>query len=236
MARAAATKLHDRARTSHRRPADRRPGPRWPRAEGLVPSGDVMDEANVESAVADRDRRTRRHRCTSGITPPAVASPTHADEGGAASAGRLPTLHRAEPDLDVQRQPHPADAMSKNEPDETASARAHPEPRRRRVRGQIGQSRTPPRRRAFAGMTLTMARDLGSLASASTTRSRRACSRLDSLPASRKEFEDALTRTPLPEAHGSPDELRPPRGRHRRDPMLNGGTIRLDGGSGSRRR
>jgi NAD(P)-dependent dehydrogenase (short-subunit alcohol dehydrogenase family) len=124
-----------------------------------------------------------------------------------------------------------ADAMSKNEPDEdgergviinTASIAA--------FEGQIGQVAYSAAKAGIAGMTLTMARDLGSLGIRVNTvaPSLFATGLTAGIP---KEFEDALTKdAAFPKRMGRPDEYARLAVAIVENPMLNGGTIRLDSG------
>jgi NAD(P)-dependent dehydrogenase (short-subunit alcohol dehydrogenase family) len=124
-----------------------------------------------------------------------------------------------------------ADAMSKNEPDadgergviiNTASIAA--------FEGQIGQVAYSAAKAGIAGMTLTMARDLGSLGIRVNTvaPSLFATGLTAGIP---QEFEDALTKdAAYPKRMGRPDEYARLAVCIVENPMLNGGTIRLDGG------
>ena len=124
-----------------------------------------------------------------------------------------------------------ADAMSKNEPNEdgergviiqTASIAA--------FEGQIGQVAYSAAKAGIAGMTLTMARDLGSLGIRVNTvaPSLFATGLTAGIP---KDFEDALTKdAAFPKRMGKPEEYAKLAMAIIENPMLNGGTIRLDGG------
>lgn len=124
-----------------------------------------------------------------------------------------------------------ADAMSKNEPNEdgergviiqTASIAA--------FEGQIGQVAYAAAKSGIAGMTLTMARDLGSLGIRVNTvaPSLFATGLTAGIP---QEFEDALTKdAAFPKRMGRPEEYAKLAVAIIENPMLNGGTIRLDGG------
>jgi NAD(P)-dependent dehydrogenase (short-subunit alcohol dehydrogenase family) len=124
-----------------------------------------------------------------------------------------------------------ADAMSKNEPNEdgergviiqTASIAA--------FEGQIGQVAYAAAKAGIAGMTLTMARDLGGLGIRVNTvaPSLFATGLTAGIP---QEFEDALTKdAAFPKRMGRPDEYAKLAVAIIENPMLNGGTIRLDGG------
>jgi NAD(P)-dependent dehydrogenase (short-subunit alcohol dehydrogenase family) len=124
-----------------------------------------------------------------------------------------------------------ADAMSKNEPNEdgergviiqTASIAA--------FEGQIGQVAYAAAKAGIAGMTLTMARDLGGLGIRVNTvaPSLFATGLTAGIP---KEFEDALTKdAAFPKRMGRPEEYAKLAVAIVENPMLNGGTIRLDGG------
>ena len=123
-----------------------------------------------------------------------------------------------------------ADAMSRNDPEDgergvivnTASIAA--------FEGQIGQVAYTAAKAGIAGMTLTMARDLGSLGI-------RAVTIAPSLFATgltagiSEEFEDALTKdAAFPKRMGRPEEYGKLVVAIVENPMLNGGTIRLDAG------
>ena len=124
-----------------------------------------------------------------------------------------------------------AEVMSKNEPNEdgergviiqTASIAA--------FEGQIGQVAYAAAKAGIAGMTLTMARDLGSLGIRVNTvaPSLFATGLTAGIP---QEFEDALTKdAAFPKRMGKPEEYAKLAVAIVENPMLNGGTIRLDGG------
>jgi len=124
-----------------------------------------------------------------------------------------------------------ADHMSRNEPDEdgergvilqTASIAA--------FEGQIGQVAYSAAKAGIAGMTLTMARDLGGLGIRVNTvaPSLFATGLTAGIP---DEFEVALTKdAAFPKRMGRPDEYARLAIAIVENPMLNGGTIRLDGG------
>ena len=123
-----------------------------------------------------------------------------------------------------------ADAMSKNEPDDdergviinTASIAA--------FEGQIGQVAYTAAKAGIAGMALTMARDLGSLGIRAVTiaPSLFATGLTAGIP---KEFEDKLTKdAAFPKRMGRPEEYGKLVCAIVENPMLNGGTIRLDAG------
>jgi NAD(P)-dependent dehydrogenase (short-subunit alcohol dehydrogenase family) len=124
-----------------------------------------------------------------------------------------------------------ADAMSRNEPNDdgergviiqTASIAA--------FEGQIGQVAYSAAKAGIAGMTLTMARDLGSLGIRVNTvaPSLFATGLTAGIP---KEFEDTLTKdAAFPKRMGKPEEYAKLALAIIENPMLNGGTIRLDGG------
>jgi NAD(P)-dependent dehydrogenase (short-subunit alcohol dehydrogenase family) len=121
--------------------------------------------------------------------------------------------------------------MSTNEPDDdgergviinTASIAA--------FEGQIGQVAYSAAKAGIAGMTLTMARDLGSLGIRVNTiaPSLFATGLTAGIP---KDFEDKLTAdAAFPKRMGRPDEYARLAVAIIENPMLNGGTIRLDGG------
>ena len=123
-----------------------------------------------------------------------------------------------------------ADAMSKNEPEDdergviiqTASIAA--------FEGQIGQVAYAAAKAGIAGMTLVMARDLGSLGIRVVTvaPSLFATGLTKGIP---QEFEDALTKdAAFPKRMGRPEEYAKLAVAIVENPMLNGGTIRLDAG------
>ena len=123
-----------------------------------------------------------------------------------------------------------ADAMSGNEPEDgergviiqTASIAA--------FEGQIGQVAYAAAKAGIAGMTLVMARDLGSLGIRVVTvaPSLFATGLTAGIP---QEFEDALTKdAAFPKRMGRPDEYAKLAVAIVENPMLNGGTIRLDAG------
>jgi NAD(P)-dependent dehydrogenase (short-subunit alcohol dehydrogenase family) len=121
--------------------------------------------------------------------------------------------------------------MSSNEPDEdgergvlinTASIAAY--------EGQIGQVAYSAAKGGVVGMTLTMARDLGSLGI-------RVCTIAPSLFSTGltagipEEFEEALTKdAAYPKRMGRPEEYARMALAIVENPMLNGSTVRLDGG------
>jgi len=121
--------------------------------------------------------------------------------------------------------------MSRNEPNEdgergvllqTASIAA--------FEGQIGQVAYAAAKAGIAGMTLVMARDLGSLGIRVNTvaPSLFATGLTKGIP---QEFEDALTKdAAFPKRMGRPEEYAKLAVAIVENPMLNGGTIRLDGG------
>jgi NAD(P)-dependent dehydrogenase (short-subunit alcohol dehydrogenase family) len=123
-----------------------------------------------------------------------------------------------------------ADAMSKNEPEDaergviiqTASIAA--------FEGQIGQVAYAAAKAGIAGMALTMARDLGSLGIrvVAIAPSLFGTGLTKGIP---EEAERSLTRdAAFPKRMGRPDEFAKLALAIVVNPMLNGGTIRLDGG------
>ena len=123
-----------------------------------------------------------------------------------------------------------ADAMSKNEPEDeergvliqTASIAA--------FEGQIGQVAYAAAKAGIAGMTIVMARDLGSLGIRVVTvaPSLFATGLTAGIPS---EFETALTKdAAFPKRMGRPEEYAKLAVAIVENPMLNGGTIRLDAG------
>lgn len=126
---------------------------------------------------------------------------------------------------------HVARHMARNEPNEegergvminTASIAA--------FEGQIGQVAYAAAKSAIAGMTLTMARDLGSLgirvmAMAPSLFATGMTSRID------KEFEERLVKdAAFPRRMGKPEEFATMAIAVFECPMMNGSTIRIDGG------
>jgi NAD(P)-dependent dehydrogenase (short-subunit alcohol dehydrogenase family) len=96
--------------------------------------------------------------------------------------------------------------------------------------GQIGQVSYSAAKAGIAGMSLTMARDLGSLGIRVNTiaPSLFATGLTAGIP---KDFEDKLTAdAAFPKRMGRPDEYARLAVAIIENPMLNGGTIRLDGG------
>jgi NAD(P)-dependent dehydrogenase (short-subunit alcohol dehydrogenase family) len=96
--------------------------------------------------------------------------------------------------------------------------------------GQIGQVAYTAAKAGIAGMSLTMARDLGSVGIRVNTiaPSLFATGLTAGIP---KEFEDKLTAdAAFPKRMGRPDEYARLAVAVIENPMLNGGTIRLDGG------
>jgi NAD(P)-dependent dehydrogenase (short-subunit alcohol dehydrogenase family) len=123
-----------------------------------------------------------------------------------------------------------AERMARNEPEDeergviinTASIAA--------FEGQIGQVAYSAAKAGIAGMTLTMARDLGSLGIRVNTvaPSLFATGLTEGIP---DEFADALTKdAAFPKRMGRPDEYGRLAVAIVENPMLNGGTIRLDAG------
>ena len=123
-----------------------------------------------------------------------------------------------------------ADAMSRNEPEDgergvliqTASIAA--------FEGQIGQVAYTAAKAGIAGMTLTMARDLGSLGIRVVTIAPSLFSTglTKGIP---DEFAGALTKdAAFPKRMGRPEEYARLAVAIVENPMLNGGAIRLDGG------
>jgi NAD(P)-dependent dehydrogenase (short-subunit alcohol dehydrogenase family) len=123
-----------------------------------------------------------------------------------------------------------ADAMSKNEPEDdergviinTASIAA--------FEGQIGQIAYTAAKAGIAGMSLTMARDLGSLGIRvnAIAPSLFSTGITEGIP---DEFAAALTKdAAFPKRMGRPEEYAKLACAIVENPMLNGGTIRLDAG------
>jgi NAD(P)-dependent dehydrogenase (short-subunit alcohol dehydrogenase family) len=96
--------------------------------------------------------------------------------------------------------------------------------------GQIGQVAYTAAKAGIAGMSLTMARDLGSMGIRVNTiaPSLFATGLTAGIP---QDFEDKLTAdAAFPKRMGRPDEYARLAVAIIENPMLNGGTIRLDGG------
>ncbi|HVM51958.1 MAG TPA: SDR family oxidoreductase [Acidimicrobiales bacterium] len=231
MARAAAGKLHERGANIAILDLETSDGAAAAEElKGTFHPVNVMDDAGVEAAIAD-----------------AVSALGHVHIGintaGGGIAKRTLTKEGPHPLEDFRRiielnliatfnvSRLLADAMSKNEPDEvgergviinTASIAA--------FEGQIGQVAYSAAKAGIAGMTLTMARDLGSLGIRVNTvaPSLFATGLTKGIP---KEFEDALTKdAAFPKRMGTPEEYARLAVAIVENPMLNGGTIRLDGG------
>jgi NAD(P)-dependent dehydrogenase (short-subunit alcohol dehydrogenase family) len=232
MARAAATRLRERG--ANIAVVDLETSNGAEAAEELKGSFhpcNVMDEANVESALNDAIA--------------ALGGSVHIgiNTAGGGIAKRTLTKEGPHPLEDFRRiielnliatfnvSRLLADAMSKNEPNEdgergvliqTASIAA--------FEGQIGQVAYAAAKAGIAGMTLTMARDLGSLGIRVNTvaPSLFATGLTKGIP---QEFEDALTKdAAFPKRMGRPEEYAKLAVAIVENPMLNGGTIRLDGG------
>jgi NAD(P)-dependent dehydrogenase (short-subunit alcohol dehydrogenase family) len=190
----------------------------------------VMDEDNVETALADAIGALGNVWIGINTAGGGIAKRTLTKEGPhpLADFRRIIELNLIST-FNVSRLL--ADAMSKNEPDEegergviinTASIAA--------FEGQIGQVAYSAAKAGIAGMTLTMARDLGSLGIRVNTvaPSLFATGLTAGIP---KEFEDALTKdAAFPKRMGKPDEYATLAVCIVENPMLNGGTIRLDSG------
>lgn len=190
----------------------------------------VMDEANVDSAIADAVAALGGVHIGINTAGGAIAKRTLTKEGPhpLADFRRLIELNLIST-FNVARLL--ADAMSKNEPDadgergviiNTASIAA--------FEGQIGQVAYSAAKAGIAGMTLTMARDLGSLGIRVNTVAPSLFNTglTAGIP---QEFEDALTKdAAYPKRMGRPEEYAKLAVAIVENPMLNGGTIRLDGG------
>jgi NAD(P)-dependent dehydrogenase (short-subunit alcohol dehydrogenase family) len=190
----------------------------------------VMDEANVESAIADAIGTLGGVHIGINTAGGGIAKRTLTKEGPhpLADFRRIIELNLIST-FNVARLL--ADAMSKNEPDEdgergviinTASIAA--------FEGQIGQVAYSAAKAGIAGMTLTMARDLGSLGIRVNTVAPSLFNTglTAGIP---QEFEDALTKdAAYPKRMGRPEEYAKLAVAIVENPMLNGGTIRLDGG------
>lgn len=190
----------------------------------------VMDEANVESALADAIGALGGVHIGINTAGGGIAKRTLTKEGPhpLADFRRIIELNLIST-FNVAR--ILADAMSKNEPDadgergviiNTASIAA--------FEGQIGQVAYSAAKAGIAGMTLTMARDLGSLGIRVNTVAPSLFNTglTAGIP---QEFEDALTKdAAYPKRMGRPEEYAKLAVAIVENPMLNGGTIRLDGG------
>jgi len=190
----------------------------------------VMDEENVEQAIAGAVEALGTVHAGINTAGGGIAKRTLTKEGPhpLADFRRIIELNLIST-FNVTRLL--ADAMSKNEPNEdgergviiqTASIAA--------FEGQIGQVAYSAAKAGIAGMTLTMARDLGSLGIRVNTvaPSLFATGLTKGIP---QEFEDALTKdAAFPKRMGKPEEYAKLAVAIIENPMLNGGTIRLDGG------
>jgi NAD(P)-dependent dehydrogenase (short-subunit alcohol dehydrogenase family) len=190
----------------------------------------VMDEANVESAIADAIGALGSVHIGINTAGGGIAKRTLTKEGPhpLEDFRRIIELNLIST-FNVARLL--ADAMSKNEPDadgergviiNTASIAA--------FEGQIGQVAYSAAKAGIAGMTLTMARDLGSLGIRVNTVAPSLFNTglTKGIP---QEFEDALTKdAAYPKRMGRPEEYAKLAVAIVENPMLNGGTIRLDGG------
>lgn len=190
----------------------------------------VMDEADVDSAIADAVAALGGVHIGINTAGGAIAKRTLTKEGPhpLADFRRIIELNLIST-FNVARLL--ADAMSKNEPDadgergviiNTASIAA--------FEGQIGQVAYSAAKAGIAGMTLTMARDLGSLGIRVNTVAPSLFNTglTAGIP---QEFEDALTKdAAYPKRMGRPEEYAKLAVAIVENPMLNGGTIRLDGG------
>jgi NAD(P)-dependent dehydrogenase (short-subunit alcohol dehydrogenase family) len=231
MARAAAAKLHERGANIAIVDLPTSAGAEVAEElKGTFHECNVMDEANVESAISDAIGALGGVHIGINTAGGGIAKRTLTKEGPhpLADFRRIIELNLIST-FNVARLL--ADAMSKNEPDEdgergviinTASIAA--------FEGQIGQVAYSAAKAGIAGMTLTMARDLGSLGIRVNTvaPSLFATGLTAGIP---KEFEDALTKdAAFPKRMGRPEEYAKLAVAIVENPMLNGGTIRLDGG------
>ncbi|MDQ1397778.1 MAG: hypothetical protein QOG64_3037 [Acidimicrobiaceae bacterium] len=190
----------------------------------------VMDEENVEQAIAGAVEALGSVHVGINTAGGGIAKRTLTKEGPhpLADFRRIIELNLIST-FNVTRLL--ADAMSKNEPNEdgergviiqTASIAA--------FEGQIGQVAYSAAKAGIAGMTLTIARDLGSLGIRVNTvaPSLFATGLTAGIP---QEFEAALTKdAAFPKRMGKPEEYAKLAVAIVENPMLNGGTIRLDGG------
>ena len=230
MARAAATRLHDRGANIAIVDLPTSAGAEVAEElKGSFHPCNVMDEANVESAMADAIGAVGSLWICINTAGGGIAKRTLTKEGPhpLADFRRIIELNLIAT-FNVSRLV--ADAMSKNEPEDdergviiqTASIAA--------FEGQIGQVAYSAAKAGIAGMTLTMARDLGSLGIRVNTvaPSLFATGLTAGIP---KEFEDALTKdAAFPKRMGRPAEYAQLAVAIVENPMPNGGKIRLDSG------
>ncbi|MEA3019907.1 MAG: hypothetical protein QOI47_1431 [Actinomycetota bacterium] len=190
----------------------------------------VMDEENVEQAIAGAIESLGSVQASINTAGGGIAKRTLTKEGPhpLADFRRIIELNLIST-FNVSRLL--ADSMSKNEPNadgergviiQTASIAA--------FEGQIGQVAYSAAKAGIAGMTLTMARDLGSLGIRVNTVAPSLFSTglTAGIP---DEFANALTKdAAFPKRMGTPEEYAKLAVAIIENPMLNGGTIRLDGG------
>ena len=231
MARAAAEKLHERGASIAIVDLPTSAGAEVAEElKGSFHECNVMDEANVESAIA--------------AAIEALGGSVHIgiNTAGGGIAKRTLTKEGPHPLEDFRRiielnliatfnvSRLVADAMSKNEPEDdergviiqTASIAA--------FEGQIGQVAYTAAKAGIAGMMLTMARDLGSLGirSVAIAPSLFSTGITEGIP---DEFADVLTKdAAFPKRMGRPEEYGRLAVAIVETPMLNGGCIRLDAG------
>jgi NAD(P)-dependent dehydrogenase (short-subunit alcohol dehydrogenase family) len=190
---------------------------------------DVLDESAVATAVSDALGALGGLHVLVNTTGGGIAKRTLTREGPhpLADFRRVIELNLISA-FDLSRLA--ADAMAKNEPEDdergviinTASIAA--------FEGQIGQVAYTAAKAGIAGMTFTMARDLGSLGIRvnAIAPSLFATGLTAGIP---KEFEDALVKdAAFPKRMGRPDEYAKLAVAIVENPMMNGGTIRLDAG------
>ena len=222
------------ARRAWRRPqpsgwwpaADPSPSSTWRRSKGAEVAKalggtfhpvDIIDDEGTEAAHRRRRRgarrpphrrqhRRRRHR------------PAHAGQGRAAPARRVPAHDRPQPDRHVQPQPPAGLAHVEERADEdgergviidTASIAA--------FEGQIGQVAYTAAKAGIAGMTLTMARDLGRLGIRVVTVAPEPLRHRPHRRHPRRVRGGAHQGRRLPQAHGPARRVRQARRRHRRE-------------------
>jgi NAD(P)-dependent dehydrogenase (short-subunit alcohol dehydrogenase family) len=190
----------------------------------------VMDEANVEQAIGDAVSALGNVWIGINTAGGGIAKRTLTKEGPhpLEDFRRIIELNLIST-FNVSRLL--ADAMSKNEPNEdgergvliqTASIAA--------FEGQIGQVAYAAAKAGIAGMTLVMARDMGSMGIRVNTvaPSLFATGLTKGIP---DEFANVLTKdAAFPKRMGKPEEYAKLAVAIVENPMLNGGTIRLDGG------
>jgi len=230
MARATAELLHERGASVAILDLPTSPGAEVASAlDGSFHPVDVTDDEGVELALADAVDRLGGLHVAVNTAGGGIAKRTLAKDGPhpLADFRRVVELNLiATFNLNRLQAFH----MSKNEPEDgergviidTASIAA--------FEGQIGQVAYTAAKAGIAGMTFTMARDLGSMGIrvVSIAPSLFSTGITKGIP---DEFADALTKdAAFPKRMGLPDEYARLAIAIIENPMLNGGTIRVDGG------